>query len=311
MTELSRRLFVAGAACAMSTAAAGQEANTRPWQPRSYDDGLIPAFSFEAISLDVGGALGVYALDTETGRASGWDANGLYPLNSTFNFLVAGLVLRRVDRGQEAVTRQIDVLQSDIVPHSPVVEKAVGSSMDVAALCAATVTQGDNAAANLLVRSLGGPAEMTASLREIGDPVTRIDQYEPLLNDVPLGDPRNSSTPAQMVQTMARLVLGDVLSDAGKARLLAWLTSNTTGNARVRAGVPADWLVGCQTGTGLRGETSTVAVIYPLGRKPLLMAVYIKGSMRSDDAQDSIHAELARIATTNVLLPPYDPYADE
>lgn len=104
-------MFVAGTASLVTSAATGQEAGdgTREWQPRTYDDGLIPGFSFEVISLQVGGDLGVAVLDTETGRASGWDETSSYPLNSTFKFLLAGAVLQRVDRGEEQLDRRIGV----------------------------------------------------------------------------------------------------------------------------------------------------------------------------------------------------------
>ena len=313
MKTLSRRLFTAGAASLLASAATGQNASygTREWQPRTYDDGLIPRFSFEVISLQVDGDLGVSVLDTETGRASGWDETSTYPLNSTFKFLLAGAVLQRVDRGQERLDRQIAVRSSDIVAWSPVAKEAVGGSMSLRSLCEAAMTRSDNAATNLLLRSVGGPEALTATLRNMGDPVTRIDRYETEMNDVPPGDLRDSSTPSQMLKTMETLLLGDILSARSKEQLAAWMIANTTGGARIRAGVPSGWTVGDRTGTGPRGETATIAAIYPPNRKPLLMTVYIRGSSRNRDAQESTHAELARIATTNVVLPPYDPYPND
>lgn len=313
MKNLSRRLFTAGAASLLASAATGQNASygTREWQPRTYDDGLIPRFSFEVISLQVDGDLGVSVLDTETGRASGWDETSTYPLNSTFKLLLAGAVLQRVDRGQERLDRQIAVRSSDIVAWSPVAKEAVGGSMSLRSLCEAAMTRSDNAATNLLLRSVGGPEALTATLRNMGDPVTRIDRYETEMNDVPPGDLRDSSTPSQMLKTMETLLLGDILSARSKEQLAAWMIANTTGGARIRAGVPSGWTVGDRTGTGPRGETATIAAIYPPNRKPLLMTVYIRGSSRNRDAQESTHAELARIATTNVVLPPYDPYPND
>ncbi|MDF9302073.1 class A beta-lactamase [Tritonibacter mobilis] len=297
----------------MASAATGQNAThgTREWQPRTYDDGLIPAFSFEVISLQVDGDLGVAVLDTETGRTSGWDEHSPYPLNSTFKFLLAGAVLQQVDRGREQLEREIAVQSSDIVSWSPVVEKVVGRTLSIAQLCEAAMTRSDNAAANLLLRRLGGPEALTATLRDMGDPITRIDRYETELNDVPPGDLRDSSTPVQMLKTMELLLLGDILSARAKSQLSVWMEANTTGGARIRAGVPSGWVVGDRTGTGPRGETATIAAIYPPGRKPLLMTVYIKGSSRDADTQASTHAELARIATTNVVQPPYDPYPND
>jgi beta-lactamase class A len=310
---MSRRLFVGATLSMLASAAAGQAPapGTRPWYPRTYDNGLIPAFSFELISLEAGGDLGVAVLDTESGRASGWDEEGRYPLNSTFKFLLTGIVLQRVDRGQEQLDRPVAVQPADIVAWSPVVEAAVGGTMTVRMLCEAAMKRSDNAAANLLLRSLDGPQGLTARLRDLGDQVTRVDRYETGMNDVPPGDPRDSSSPLQMLTMMERLLLGDVLSAQGKAQLFDWMRRNRTGDDRIRAGVPAGWTVGDRTGSGPRGETATIAAIHPPGRKPLLMTVYIKNTPRPREMQADFHAELARIATNNVLLPPYEPYPDE
>ncbi|MDX1742841.1 MAG: class A beta-lactamase [Ruegeria sp.] len=313
MKDISRRMVVAGIGALAASAATGQEAShgTREWQPRTSDDGLIPNFSLEVIGLEVNGTLGVAVLDTETGRESGWSENEPFPLNSTFKFLLAGTILRRVERGQERLDREVSVQSADIVSWSPVVQNAVGGNMSVQSLCHAAMTRSDNAATNLLLRSVGGPDALTEALREMGDTVTRIDRFEPEMNDVPPGDPRDSSTPLQMLKTMELFLLGDDLSSQGKKQLFAWMVANTTGAARIRAGVPSGWMVGDRTGTGPRGETATIAAIYPPNRKPLLMTVYIRGSSRGTDVQASAHAELARIATNNVLLPPYDPYPDD
>ncbi|WP_239323571.1 class A beta-lactamase [Epibacterium sp. Ofav1-8] len=313
LKNISRRFFAAGAASLVASLASANQSTygTRELQPRTHDNGLIPRFSFEVISLDVRGDLGVSVLDTETGRSSGWDENSLYPLNSTFKFLLAGAVLQRVDRRQHHLEHRLEIHASDIVSWSPVVQHSIGGTMSVRELCEAAMTRSDNAAANILLRNLGGPEALTAILRDMGDPITRIDRFETELNDVSPGEVRDSSTPLQMLKSMNSLLLGDVLSANGKDQLVAWMIANTTGAARIRAGVPMGWSVGDRTGTGSSGETSTIAAIYPPDRKPLLMSVYIRGPSDRAEAQDSTHAELARIATTNVLLPPLKPYPDE
>ena len=104
-----------------------------------------------------GGRLGVAVLDSGSGKAVGHRAEERFPLASTFKLLAAGAVLARVDAGTEGMT--------------------------VAALCEAMMTLSDNTAANLLLRSLGGPAGLTTWLRSIGDEVTRLDRWETALNE--------------------------------------------------------------------------------------------------------------------------------
>ena len=68
-----------------------------------------------------------------------------------------------------------------------------------------------------------------------------------------------------MAATLRSLVLGDALSPASRARLTDWLVGCKTGDARLRAGVPAGWRVGDKTGGGERGATNDIAVLWPPG----------------------------------------------
>ena len=294
------------AAFAGALLALGTEAGAQPihgtHEPRSYDESLIPRFSLELIELDLRGTLGAAVLDTESGKQSTWRASDRFPLNSTAKFLLCASVLMRVDAGQEDLARMIPVSADDVVSHSPVLEGRVGSQMTVEELCHAAMTQSDNGAANLLLETVGGPEGLTALLRRSGDEVTRLDRWEPELNDVPPGDERDTTTPIAMLENLQRFLVGPTLSEASRRTLIGWMTANTTGDERIRAGTPAAWLVGDKTGTGPNGSTSDIAVLVPPGRAPVLMVVYITGSDLSAAEASAFHAELARIATRNVEL---------
>jgi beta-lactamase class A len=110
--------------------------------------------------------------------------------------------------------------------------------MTLAALCEATMTLSDNTAGNLVLKAIGGPAGFTAFARALGDPVTRLDRWEPGLNEARPGDPRDTTSPDAMAANLQRLALGDALSPRSRDRLVAWLVANTTGDARLRAGAP-------------------------------------------------------------------------
>lgn len=64
-----------------------------------------------------------------------------------------------------------------MVPYAPITSTHVAEgSMSVRDLCAAAATVSDNAAANILLQPLGGPAALTQFLGDIGDPDTRLDR---------------------------------------------------------------------------------------------------------------------------------------
>jgi beta-lactamase class A len=214
---------------------------------------------------------------------------------STFKFLAAALVLARVDAGQERLDRRVVVTREALLKWAPVTSKHVGGAgMTVAELCEAAITVSDNTAANLLLASAGGPAGVTAFARRIGDAETRLDRIEPALNEAIPGDPRDTSTPRAMAQTLRTVLLGNALSDAGRAQIVRWMSANKTGAHRLRAGVPRDWRVADKTGTGDLGSTNDIGVLWPPGRAPLAVVAYLTGCKASEDAREAALADVAR-----------------
>jgi beta-lactamase class A len=227
-----------------------------------------------------GGRLGVSIVDTTTSLHAGLRADERFPMCSTFKLLAAGAVLTRVDRGQEDLQRRVVFSASDLVPNSPGTSRHTreltgDAGMSIGELCKAALTLSDNTAANLLLASFGGPAAVTAFARSLGDGMTRLDRIEPALNEAIPGDPRDTTTPNAMLGNLRELVLGEHLSAASRAQLLAWLAANQTGGSRLRAKLPEDWGVGDKTGTGERGTANDIAILWPAGRGPVLVTVYL------------------------------------
>lgn len=257
--------------------------------------------SMAALEARSGGRLGVAVLDTKTGATFGHRADERFALCSTFKALVAGLILARVDQGKERLDRRIRYGRDVLVAHSPATEKHVDDGMTVGALCEATVTLSDNAAANLLLDTFGGPPALTAFLRTLGDKVTRLDRREPELNIVKPGEIHDTTSPRAMLGSLRALALGTALSPGSRQQLVDWLVANQTGDKRLRAGVPAGWKVGDKTGSwgdSKGGTTNDIGVIWPPGRPPLLITAYLGGSTLPADQRNAVIAEVARIVVT-------------
>jgi beta-lactamase class A len=205
------------------------------------------------------------------------------------------MVLQRVEQGQERLDRPIAIERAVILPHSPVTEPNVGGTMTMGALCEATLTQSDNAAANLMLTSFGGPGALTAYLRALGDPVTRLDRNEPSLNEAIAGDPRDTTTPAAMLGLVRKLVLGDALKPGSRVQLRDWLIANKTGGQKIRAGLPAGWQVGDKTGGGAFGTNNDVAIVWPPGRRPLLVTAYLTQTQAPLAQRDAALAAVAAL----------------
>ena len=243
-----------------------------------------------------GGRLGVAILDTGNQRIIGHRGDERFALCSTFKALAAAFVLARVDRKEEDLARLVVYGKEQLVPYSPTTEKHTGEGgLSIGSLCEAAVTLSDNTAANLLLDSFGGPQGLTQWLRSIGDQVTRLDRREPELNENRAGDPQDTTTPIAMLQTLHTLMLGDVLSGASRDQLTAWLVSNTTGDKKVRAGVPRDWRVGDKTGSGANNASNDVAVLWPTHRAPLIVTVYYTDSKADADQANAVIADVGRL----------------
>jgi len=259
-----------------------------------------PAAGIAALELSLGGRIGVSALDTGLGRRIDHRGDERFAMCSTFKWLLAAALLARVDQGTLALLQRIPYTAGDLLSHSPVTRAHLGEgAMDLEGLCAAVVEESDNGAANVLLRTAGGPASVTGYVRSIGDSLTRLDRTEPALNENLPGDPRDTTTPNAMVADVQVVLLGTKLNPVSRERLIGWMKNCRTGLDRLRAGLPQNWSVADKTGTGTgSGPTSAandVAIAWPAGRPPIVIASYISGSPAPLDRQSAAHAQIAQI----------------
>ena len=248
------------------------------------------------------GRLGVFILDTTTGQAHSHRADERFMMLSSFKLLASALVLARVDRGQESLERRITYAKSDLVTHSPVTERFAGTAegMSLGGLCEATITTSDNSAANFILDSYGGPAALTRFARELGDDTTRLDRKETELNTGTAAALLDTTTPRAMALTMQKLLLGIALSAASRQLLQQWLVGNTTGDKRLRAGLPATWRVGDKTGTN-QTDANDIGIAWPAdGRPPLIITAYLAESPASSEVKEATLAGVARLAASLV-----------
>lgn len=241
-----------------------------------------------------GGRLGVAVLDTANGHRIAHRGDERFLLCSTVKFPAAALILSRVDAGHESLDRHIAYEANDLVTYSPETKKHVGTGMTLGAICRAGLTLSDNTAANLMLRSVGGPPAVTRFVRSVGDAVTRSDRYETELNDYAPGDPHDSTSPNAMRGLMHAILLGDVLSAASKQQLTDWMLACQTGDHRLRAGLPKTWRVGDKTGSGGDNTANDIAIIRPATRAPILVAAYYTGSNATHAQRDRVLADVGR-----------------
>ncbi|GAA1162740.1 beta-lactamase class A [Kitasatospora gansuensis] len=244
-----------------------------------------------------GARLGVFARNMVTGRTVAYRADELFPVCSVHKTITAAAVLRDLDRNGEFLARRIRYTEQDVTGsgYAPITgtPEHLANGMTVAELCAAALDYSDNAADNLLLRQLGDPTAVTRFCRSVGDRVTRLDRWEPELNSAEPGRVTDTTSPAAIGRTHAKLVLGDALAPRDRRQLTEWLLGNTTSGARFRAGLPADWALADKTGTGRHGTTNDVGIAWTPDRTPVVLAVL---STKPDAAAPADEPLVARTA---------------
>ncbi|GIG35910.1 beta-lactamase [Cellulomonas pakistanensis] len=248
-----------------------------------------------ALEQSTGRRVGVFAHDTGSGATVAYRADERFGYASTLKALAAGEVL--AGQPTSVLDQPLTVTADDVagVGHAPVTGDSAGADLTIGELGAAAVSESDNGALNVLLRYLGGPAALQAALAARGDATTLVDADEPELNAFTPGDPARTSTPRALAEGLATYALGDALDPAVREAYVGWLTASTTGLDAIRAGTPDGWLVGDKTGTaGRYGSRNDVAVVWPPGRAPIVLAVLTDHPDEDAEPDDAVLAAAAR-----------------
>lgn len=248
--------------------------------------------------------LGVFALDTASGKTVGYRQDERFPMASTFKTLACGALLHAHPLDTGYFDQIIHFTDADVTAAdgAPVTGSRVASGMSILELCDAAITYSDNVAGNEVLKLLGGPQAVTQFVRTLGDQVSRLDRWEPVLNDSIPGNEQDTTTPAAIAHDYQALTTGDALQAPERKQLTDWLLANTTGGQRIRAGLPGDWRTADKTGTGSAyGTANDVAVTWPAGSTaPIVIAVLSTHPAKDAQADNTLIAEATRNAIAAV-----------
>lgn len=264
------------------------------------EPGPIAAHSLATLERQAGGRLGVALLDHTGDPLVVYRADERFPLCSTSKILAISALLKVAESEPNLLRHEVRIQRADLVNYNPITARHVGGTLTYADLCAAAMQYSDNAAMNLILKRLDGPAAVTRFARTIGDNTFRLDRQEPELNTAIPGDVRDTSTPRAMAGSLRHLALGRALAPAERAQLVDWMKGNTTGNASIRAGAPVGWEVADKTGMGGYGTINDVAVLWPPHSPPLVLAVYFTQSSPNARPRPEVIAAATRIVIQQI-----------
>lgn len=243
-----------------------------------------------------GGRIGLHAENLKSGKKIAWRAEERFVMCSTFKASLVACTLSRVDRGKEDLARSISYGPDDLQDfYAPVAKQNLAKGrMTVREMCEAAVELSDNACANLLLASIGGPAVLTDFWRSTGDAVSRLDHNEPVLNRSKPGDPHDTTTPIAMAGNLRRFLLGNVLSPEARGRLLNWMIACQTGANRLRGGLPVAWQIADKTGNNGVDAAGDIAMVWPAPGMSVVICAYTQGGTPSASQLESVFREIGR-----------------
>ncbi|ASQ46176.1 class A beta-lactamase [Legionella clemsonensis] len=264
-------------------------ANTEPTQ-------LIPIEKkFEVLEASMNGRIGVFAINTANNQHIQYRADERFPIQSTFKVMAVSAILKQSMTDKHLLQQKMTYTKKDLVFWSPITEKHLASGMTISELCSAAIMYSDNTATNLIVKKLGGPNAVTAFARSIKDSTFRVDNWEPELNSNP-NNLLDTSTPIAMEKSLQKLTLGNTLALPQREQLVTWMKNNTTGDARIRAGVPKRWIVADKTGSGNGyGISNDIGIIWPPSCAPIVVTIYSVHNEKATTPRDNVIASATRL----------------
>ncbi|KTD61434.1 Beta-lactamase CTX-M-1 precursor [Legionella spiritensis] len=241
------------------------------------------------------GRIGISVLNTGNQHQINYRANQRFPMGCTSKVIGVSAVLNKSMTDPMLLGKKITYQTIDLASWSPVTGKHVKDGMTVEALCSAAIRYSDNTAMNLLVKELGGLEAINAYAKQLGDHQFRQDNIWPDEAFSGGDDPYDSSSPAAMTNNLRQLLLERGLGEKQHKLLQSWMLSNTTGDKRIRAGVPASWKVADKTGTGARyGTTNDIGVIWPGACSPIVMSVYFTQNHKHATPNDRVIVDVTK-----------------
>lgn len=285
------------------------------------------------------GRVGVCVMDQM--GASGVNGHLSFSLQSVMKLVVSLAVLQAADDGKLNLDDLIIVHRQDLSLYVQPLAEQVGSRgfrTTFRNLIYRAIVDSDSAAADILIRRLGGPSQVQAFLQRKGIEQIRIDRDERHLQTEIVGltwrpeftdpailnqaiaavpasrrdrayreyqtDSRDTATPCGMAFLLRKLAAGQLLSATATRYALTTMAQTVTFPDRLKAGVPPGWLCLHKTGTsgswkGITAATNDVGILQAPDGTYLSIAVFIADTKEPLTVRARLMRNIASATTGN------------
>ena len=239
--------------------------------------------------------IGVSAYGVKSHRRCEYRSTDLFPMCSLFKVLAVAALLGSNAYDGDYWGRGIHFSPDDIVENSPITSATTTWVMTPTELADAALRFSDNTAGNLLLRELGGPSQVTAFARSVGAFETRLDRWEPALNEATPGDRRDTSTPHDIAMLYRSILVDAKVGVLAQARLREWMLRNTSSNERIRAGIDGPFELADKTGAGHYGVVNDAGILWRSAHQPVILAILTRSETQLAANNNAVVAQTARL----------------
>ncbi len=225
-------------------------------------------------------------------------------MQSVFKLPLAITTLHLIEGGKLSLDQPVRLLASDrILPqtHSPLQDKYPAAEVDVPLreLLRLAVSLSDNAAADVILRLIGGPAVVDVFFRHDGG--FHLEDNEAALHRDHASQYRNSWEPAAVVALLRRLDEHSPLTPTHTALLFGWMRDSPSASRRIGAQLPAGTVVRHKSGTsftehGLTAATNDIGLVTSPDGRRLAIAIFVTDSKADEPTRERVIARIARTA---------------
>ena len=242
----------------------------------------------DALGQAFSGRVGIAVRSIDEGWETGWKDRELYPQQSVSKLWVAITALDAVDRRRVSLDDKVVLTRADLTLfHQPIAARILqdGSfTTDLDDLLTRAITTSDNTANDRLARAVGGYSAVRAMIARKGLGAIRFANGERAMQSKVAGlswsqdyavggkffgvrdrlpmkkrsvafnryiaSPYDGAAPAAIVNALAALKRGELLSPASTEHLLDVMSHTHTGPNRLKGGLEPGWTLNHKTGTG-------------------------------------------------------------
>lgn len=303
--------------------------------------------TLRALTTQFGGRVGVAVQSVGEGWTAQSHGDLYLPQQSVSKLWVALTMLDAVDRGQVRLSDPISVTRADLtVFHQPIAALAVkgdGYQTTIGNLDYRALTTSDNTANDRVLRAAGGEGAVEAMFARKGIVGIRMGPSEKVKQSATAGltwrpeysfgqafkdararlspavreaafdayvaNPSDGAQPNAIVDTLARLVRGELLSPGSTHWLLNTMGDCKTGWARLKYPLPDDWGIAHKTGTGqdwagrTAGFNDVGILTAPDGRIYTVAVMIGDGTQSIRERQKLIQDVAAAVVAANRIQP--------